>query len=87
MDSPYEVCCIERCTGFADGGGHHEPLRNNLNNEHRDLPKFKRPLCRTHHNERHAIGYDRFKAKHPSYDGVSLTGYRQWKMKTRRILC
>ena len=83
--NPYDVCCIEGCNSiWVDF--HHEPLRNQLSNEHRDLPKFKRPLCRGHHNERHAEGYDRFKADHPEYDGVSLSAYRKWKLKTKRFI-
>ena len=37
MDAPYQVCCIGNCNEVVTDD-HHEPLRNQLSNEHRDLP-------------------------------------------------
>jgi len=75
MDAPYHICMLNGCTEICMEE-HHEPERSLMAKEDWDDPRFKRWLCRGHHNERHNGGLILFKIEHPEYDGVELKDYR-----------
>lgn len=71
---------LEGCTEICMEE-HHEPERSLMFKEDWENPKFKRWLCRGHHDERHRRGVGQFRLDHPEYDGVSMIEYREWKRR------